>query len=93
MLIWSDGEIQHEIHDRGVALDDVKNGLLNRLHDYVYHITPQFMYPYQFSAYSVGGYFRSFAAEPVPTADECYLIIHSCDKYWPDFAGRYSGAL
>ena len=79
-------KIQHETRHRGVALDDVKNGLLNRLHDYVHHITPQFMRTHiNFQLIPLVDTSDPFAAEPVPTADECYLIIHFCDKYWPDF--------
>ena len=79
-------KIQHEIRHRGVALDDVKNGLLNRLHDYVHHITPQFMRTHiNFQLIPLVDTSDPFGAEVVPSADECYLIIHFVDKYWPDF--------
>jgi phosphoribulokinase len=84
-LEWM-AKIQHETRQREVSLDEVKRGLLNRLHDYVHHITPQFMRTHvNFQLIPLVDTSDPFAAEPVPTADECYLIIHFCDKYWPNF--------
>ena len=84
-LEWM-SKIQHEVQNRDVALEDAKTALLKRLDDYVHHITPQFMRTHiNFQLIPLVDTSDPFGAEVVPSADECYLIIHFVDKYWPDF--------
>lgn len=84
-LEWM-AKIQHEIKEKGVALDDAKAALLNRLHDYVHHITPQFMRTHiNFQLIPLVDTSDPFGAEPVPTPDECYLVIRFAPKFLPDF--------
>lgn len=84
-LEWM-AKIQHEIKEKGVALDDAKAALLNRLHDYVHHITPQFMRTHiNFQLIPLVDTSDPFGAEAVPTPDECYLIMRFAPKFLPNF--------
>lgn len=84
-LEWM-AKIQHEVYNRGVPLEDAKEGLLKRLDDYVHHITPQFMRTHiNFQLIPLVDTSDPFGAEAVPVADECYLVIHFVDKFWPNF--------
>ena len=84
-LEWM-AKIQHELKEKGVALEDAKTALLNRLHDYVHHITPQFMRTHiNFQLIPLVDTSDPFGAEPVPTPDECYLVIWFAPKFLPDF--------
>jgi phosphoribulokinase len=84
-LEWM-AKIQHEVFNRGVALDDAKEGLLKRLHDYVHHITPQFMRTHiNFQLIPLVDTSDPFGAEAVPSPDECYLVIRFAPKFLPDF--------
>ncbi|MDQ5770815.1 phosphoribulokinase [Thiothrix subterranea] len=84
-LEWM-AKIQHEIKEKGVALEDAKTALLNRLHDYVHHITPQFMRTHiNFQLIPLVDTSDPFGAEAVPTPDECYLVMRFAPKFLPDF--------
>jgi phosphoribulokinase len=84
-LEWM-SKIQHEVYNRGVSLDDAKEGLLKRLHDYVHHITPQFMRTHiNFQLIPLVDTSDPFGAEAVPSPDECYLVIRFAPKFLPDF--------
>jgi phosphoribulokinase len=84
-LEWM-AKIQHEVHNRGVPLDEAKEGLLKRLHDYVHHITPQFMRTHiNFQLIPLVDTSDPFGAETMPSADECYLIIRFAPRFLPEF--------
>ncbi|QQZ30593.1 phosphoribulokinase [Thiothrix subterranea] len=84
-LEWM-AKIQHEIKEKGVALEDAKTALLNRLHDYVHHITPQFMRTHiNFQLIPLVDTSDPFGAEAVPSPDECYLVMRFAPKFLPDF--------
>ncbi|SEB07407.1 phosphoribulokinase [Thiothrix caldifontis] len=84
-LEWM-AKIQHEVKNRGVALEEAKTGLLKRLHDYVHHITPQFMRTHiNFQLIPLVDTSDPFGAEVLPTPDECYLVIRFAPKFLPDF--------
>ncbi len=75
-------------HDqtRGISLENSKASILERLHDYVHYITPQFMHTHiNFQLIPTVDTSDPFGTEVEPTEDECYLIIHVVKKYWPDF--------
>jgi len=84
-LEWM-AKIQHEIKEKGVALEDAKTALLNRLHDYVHHITPQFMRTHiNFQLIPLVDTSDPFGAEAVPSPDECYLVMRFSKQFQPDF--------
>jgi phosphoribulokinase len=84
-LEWM-AKIQHEVKHKGVPLDDVKASLLKSLNDYVHHITPQFMRTHiNFQLIPLVDTSDPFGAEPMPSPDECYLVIRFAPKFLPDF--------
>jgi phosphoribulokinase len=84
-LEWMN-KIYHDVKNRHVKREDAQASILKNLEDYVRHITPQFMRTHiNFQLIPLVDTANPFTGEPVPSDDECYLIIHVLKKYWPNF--------
>jgi len=79
-------KIQRDTAMRGYSKEEVQASILERLHDYVHYITPQFSRTdINFQMIPVVDTSDPFGDEEMPTADECYLVIHFGKKFMPDF--------
>jgi phosphoribulokinase len=79
-------KIQHDVKRNGMSPEAVQASILNQLHDYVHYITPQFMRTHiNFQLIPLVDTSDPFGEEITPSPDECALIIHFVDKFWPDF--------
>jgi phosphoribulokinase len=84
-LEWMN-KIHHDVRNRHVKREDAQASILKNLDDYVRHITPQFMRTHiNFQLIPLVDTANPFTGEPVPSDDECYLIVHVLKQYWPNF--------
>jgi len=72
---------------RGYSREEVRQTILDRMHDYVHHIVPQFSRTHiNFQMVPAVDTSDPFSAKPPPTLNECRLIIHFQNKsIHPDF--------
>lgn len=71
---------------RGYSAEEVRNSILNRLDDYVHHITPQFSRTHiNIQMIAAVDTSDPFSAKEEPTIDECLLVIHFQKVSKPDF--------
>lgn len=78
--------IQRDTASRGYTKEAVQQSILERLHDYVHHITPQFSRTHiNFQMIPVVDTSNPFGDDELPSADECYLVIRFAKKFTPDF--------
>jgi phosphoribulokinase len=71
---------------RGYSAEQVRQSILNRLDDYVHHITPQFSRT-NINIQMIAAVDTSdpFSVKVEPTIDECFLVIHFQKVKKPDF--------
>ena len=71
---------------RGYSKEEVQTAILERLHDYVQYITPQFSRTHiNFQLIPLVDTSDPFGEESVPRTEECYLVIRFAKKISPDF--------
>ncbi len=71
---------------RGYSAEEVRKSILNRLDDYVHHITPQFSRTHiNFQMIAAVDTSNPLSATEEPTIDECFLVIHFQKINKPDF--------
>jgi len=77
-------KIHRDTQMRGYASEVVVDTILQRMHDYVHHITPQFTHAdINFQRVPLVDTSNPFIARDVPTPDESLLVIHFKDpKKW-----------
>lgn len=69
-------KIHRDVHDRGYTEEQVRETILRRMHDYVYHITPQFSRTdINFQRVPTVDTSNPFIARDIPTADESFVVI------------------
>jgi phosphoribulokinase len=89
-------KIQRDTAMRGYARGEVQESILERLHDYVQYITPQFSRTHiNFQMTPVVDTSDPFSGDMAPDAQECILIIRFTPEFMPDFLpllSRISGA-
>lgn len=79
-------KIQRDTAMRGYARGEVQESILERLHDYVNFITPQFSRTHiNFQMTPVVDTSDPFSGEAAPDAQECILIIRFTPKFMPNF--------
>lgn len=80
-------KLMRDMDVRGYSKEEVQENILERMHDYVHHITPQFsrtdinlqMIPLVDTS-------DPFDCEDeCPSGEECYLVIRFTNKFLPDF--------
>lgn len=71
---------------RDYSPEDVKQSILDRMHDYVHHITPQFGRTH-INLQMVPAVDTSdpFSITEIPQDQECFMIVHFRKKIKPDF--------
>ncbi len=71
---------------RGYSQEQVHHSILNRLDDYVHHITPQFSRTHiNIQMIAAVDTSDPFSAKEEPLIDECFLVIHFQNITRPDF--------
>jgi len=81
-------KIHRDTHMRGYSEEAVVGNILQRMHDYVHFITPQFVHTdINFQRVPVVDTSHPFVARDVPTADESLVVIRvrEPDKWGIDF--------
>lgn len=79
-------KIQRDSSIRGYSREEVRESILERLHDYVHYITPQFSRTHiNFQMIPVVDTADPFGGEEVPTVQECYLVMRFAKQFIPDF--------
>ncbi len=79
-------KIHTDIRDRGYTLDQVREIIEQRLHDYVHYITPQFSRTdINFQRIPLVDTSNPFIARDVPSADETMVVIRFRDPSSQDF--------
>lgn len=79
-------KIHVDIRDRGYELDQVREIIERRLHDYVHYITPQFSRTdINFQRIPLVDTSNPFIARDVPNADETMVVIRFRDPVGIDF--------
>ncbi len=69
-------KIHRDSRERGYSREAVMQSILDRMHDYVHYITPQFSHTHiNFQRVSVVDTSHPFIARDVPTLDESYVVI------------------
>lgn len=69
-------KIHRDVKDRGYSEEQVRQTILRRMHDYVYHITPQFSRTdINFQRVPTVDTSNPFIARDIPTADESFIVI------------------
>ncbi|MBU0657121.1 MAG: phosphoribulokinase [Gammaproteobacteria bacterium] len=79
-------KIQRDTSLRGYSKDEVQASILERLHDYVHYITPQFSRTHiNFQMVPMVDTSDPFGVEAVPDAQECFLVMRFTPKFQPKF--------
>ena len=79
-------KIQRDTGSRGYSKEAVQETILERLHDYVHYITPQFSRTHiNFQMIPTVDTSDPFGDELMPSLDECYLVIRFGQQFMPDF--------
>lgn len=79
-------KIHRDTSLRDYSAEEVKNSILDRMHDYANHITPQFTRTHiNFQMVPVVDTSDPFVHGKIPSDDECMLIIHFQKTEKPDF--------
>lgn len=79
-------KIQRDTSSRGYTREEVQQSILERLHDYVHYITPQFSRTHiNFQMIPVVDTSDPFGEEIMPNIDECYLVIRFVRAFTPAF--------
>lgn len=79
-------KIKRDTSLRDYSADEVKQSILDRMHDYIHHITPQFNRTHiNLQMIPIVDTSDPFCVKDVPEDNECYLVIHFCKKLDIDF--------
>jgi phosphoribulokinase len=79
-------KIHKDINDRGYSREAITHSILERMHDYVHYITPQFTYSHiNFQRVPVVDTSNPFIARDVPTLDESLMVIRFRSAKGVDF--------
>jgi phosphoribulokinase len=70
-------KISRDTTQRGYTAEEVRESIMSRMHDYVYHITPQFARTHiNIQMMAAVDTSDPFSINEMPIEDECFFIIH-----------------
>ncbi|MEB4593015.1 phosphoribulokinase [Candidatus Thiothrix sp. Deng01] len=79
-------KIQRDSSMRGYSRAEVQESILERLHDYVHYITPQFSRTHiNFQMVPIVDTSDPFGDEEAPEAQECFLVMRFTPPFLPNF--------
>ncbi len=79
--------MQRDTLSRGKTKKEVRESILDRMHDYVHHITPQFTRTHiNFQLIPLADTSDPFSDDTEITLDEMFLVIHFQDIEKPDYS-------
>jgi len=79
-------KIKRDCSLRNYTPDEVRQSILDRMHDYIHHITPQFSRTHiNLQMIPAVDTSDPFNITDIPEVEECFMVIHFRKKIKPDF--------